>query len=352
MFVLTDFLKSLMSVPGLSGYEGPVKTLIEDSWETLTDEITISKLGSIHGTLIGNGLEPRPNLLISAHMDSIGLMVTGIIDGFLRVTSIGGIDHRALPGQLVSIHASRDIPAVVIQPPRHLLPPKIGNRPIPLEYLLVDTGLTASQVARIVRVGDLISFDQEPMELMGDTIAGSSLDNRASVASLTYALHSLQRRKHVWDVHVVASVLEEENLGGGLTSAYQLRPSAALIIDVTWARGPGVPDHKAYPLGKGITLGWGPNIHPGLHKAVKKIADQLEIPYKTEVMPRHSGTEAKAIQSAAEGIPTMTIGIPLRYMHTSIELVAFQDIKRAGRLIADFVTSLDADFMQNIEWDD
>jgi endoglucanase len=105
-------------------------------------------------------------------------------------------------------------------------------------------------------------------------------------------------------------------------------------------------------MGKGPTLGWGPNIHPGVFRAVKELANRLEIPYVIEVMPRHSGTDAYALQVAAEGIPTMVVSIPLRYMHTPVEMISMKDILRAGRLLAEFAVSLDDKFMSELVWED
>jgi putative aminopeptidase FrvX len=345
------FLKELIATPGLSGYEAPIRERIEAAWQPLTDELSVSRLGSLHGLRKGTAPEPRPSLLLATHMDAIGLMVSGIVDGFLHVTEIGGLDHRVLPGQLVTVHAREDLPGVIVQPPDYLLPPELGSGPVPLEHLFVDTGLTTRQVVRRVRIGDRISFAQEPLEMSGEVLVGPSLDNRASVAALTYCLEELRGRLHAWDVWAAATVQEEETLGGALTSTYQLRPEIAIAIDVTWAKGPGSPNEKTYPLGKGITLGWGPNIHPGLYKTFQELCDRLEIPYKLEPMPRHSGTDAYAMQIAAEGVPTMVVSIPLRYMHTPVEIIDVKDIQRAGRLLTEFVTSLKADFMETLTWD-
>ncbi len=149
----------------------------------------------------------------------------------------------------------------------------------------------------------------------------------------------------------MATTQEEETYAGAYTSAFQLKPSLAIAIDVTFAASPGSPSHKTFPMGKGPTLGWGPNIHPALHKAVKKLADLLEIPYAVEVMPRHSGTDAYALQVTAQGIPTMVISIPLRYMHTAVEMISMKDITRVGRLLAEFAASLDEKFMDQMKWD-
>jgi endoglucanase len=210
-------------------------------------------------------------------MDAIGLMVTGLVDGFLRVTEIGGLDPRVLPGQLVTVHGRKDLPAVIVQPPAHLLPTHAREGPVELQYLLVDTGLLPDEVKRLVRLGDPISFAQDPLELRGEVLAGHSLDNRA-LCRPSALLEQLQSRAHAWDVWAVATSQEEVTLGGAQTSAFQLRPELAVAIDTTWARGPGTPDHKAFPLGKGPTLGWGPNVHPGLHRFFKELAERLEMP--------------------------------------------------------------------------
>jgi endoglucanase len=352
------FLKELISASGLSGHESPVRKLIREAWSALTDELHTSRLGSLHGLIKGTASQPRPAILLATHMDAIGLMVTAISEGFLHITEIGGIDARVLPGQLVTVHTGRntdsgeDLPGVIVQPPSHLLPNDASSGPVPLKYLLVDTGLLPSEVSRKVRVGDLVSFAQEPLELGKHIVAGHTLDNRASVTALTICLEELKNRHHAWDVWAVATVQEEETLGGALTSAFELDPDLAVAIDVTFAKGPGAPDHEAFPMGKGVTLGWGPNVHPGLHRGFKRIADQLEIPHTLEALPRHSGTDAYAMQVARAGIPTMVVSIPLRYMHTPVEMVSMKDIQRAGRLLAEFVCSLDENFSDELTIDE
>lgn len=347
---IKKFLRDLIAIPGLSGFESPARQRIEKAWQPLTDEMSVSRLGSLHGFRRGNGPEPRPGILLATHMDAIGLMVSGITDGFLRLSEIGGLDHRVLPGQPVIVHGREDFPGVIVQPPGHLLPPEVGDNPVPIDYLFVDTGLAPKDVEHKIRPGDLISFAQKPIEMGKGILAGRSLDNRASVAALTCCLELLSKRSHAWDVWAVATVQEEETMAGALTSAYQLNPKLAVAIDVTWAQGPDTPKHKSFPMDKGITLGWGPNIHSGLYEAFKAVAEQWEIPHKIEPMPRHSGTDAYAMQMAREGIPTMVVSLPLRYMHTPVEIISIKDIKRAGRLLAEFTASLDVDFMDKLSF--
>lgn len=349
---LLPFLKQLISAPGLSGHEAPVRKMIEETWRPLADELSVSPLGSLHGLVRGSLPEPRPSLMLAAHMDAIGLMVAGIVDDFLRIEEVGGLDHRVLPGQLVTVHGRQDLPGVVVQPPAHVLPEGKGDGPVSLEYLLVDVGLPAAELKAQVRVGDLVSFAQPPFEMGDEVLVGHSLDNRASVAAVTHCLELLKGRQIGWDVWAVATVQEEETLGGAMTSAFQLRPTLAVAIDVTFASSPGSPGHLTFPLGKGVTLVWGPNIHPALFKAFKELAERLEIPYKLEPTPRHSGTDAMGLQVAAEGIPTMVVSIPLRYMHTPVEVVSMKDVYRAGRLLAEFAASLDGSTMDSFTWEE
>src|SRR5512133_1432224 len=126
---ILPFLKDLISAPGLSGYEEPVRKIIEKEWRPLVDELSTSRLGSLEGLRRGSGPEPRRSVLLAAHMDAIGLMVTGIKDGFLRFTQIGGVDPRILPGQPVLVHGREVLPGIVVQPPAQLVPPEIGENP-------------------------------------------------------------------------------------------------------------------------------------------------------------------------------------------------------------------------------
>jgi len=352
---MTEFLpllKELISAPGISGYEAGVRPIIENAWRPLTDQLNVSRLGSLHGLQKGIGSEPQPSIIVAAHMDAIGLMVNAIIDGFLRVTSIGGIDVRVLPGQMVTVHGREELPGMIVPTPARLLPSNEQGGVVSLEYLLVDVGLLPNEVTRLVRIGDPVSFAQPPFETCGETLVGHSLDNRAAVAALTHCLEILHSRPHIWDVWAVATVQEEITRGGAYTSAFHLRPKLAVAIDVTYGREPSSPSHLTYPMGKGPTIMRGPDIHPILYSTIIDLAERIEIPISTEPAPRSTGTDSDAMQVVAEGIPNVVIGIPLRYMHTPVEMVALKDISRAGRLVAEFIAQLDQNFMEKLSWDD
>ena len=352
MTELLPFLKSLLSVSGLSGYETPAAQLIEQEWKPLVDELHFSRLGSLHALKRGSGYTPRPTLLVAAHMDAIGLIAKKIVEGFVYVAGVGGIDIRVLPGTPVVVHAAGGpLPGVVAMPPARLLPESERKRFPDMSYLVVDTGLTPAQVAKQVQVGDLISFDTSPLELSGGLVSGHSLDNRASIAALTVALEELQSRRHVWDVWFVATTQEETNFAGSFTSAFHLEPDLALAVDTTFGQGPGAEGWNVFTLGKGPTLGLGPNIHPFLHQRFKELAEKTEIPYSVEPMPDSSGTDAVAMQIAGKGIPTMVVSIPIRYMHTPVEVAALKDIQRTGRLLAEVIAALEVDFLDKVVWE-
>ncbi len=351
MIDLIAHLKTMLSAAGLSGFESPIRSILQEAWAPLTDELGVSKIGSLHGLKRGQGEPPRRRVLISAHMDAIGMMVTGIQDGLLRFTQVGGIDHRILPGQLVTVHGRQDLPGVVVQPSAHLLPGDAGDGPVEMKYLFVDVGLRPDAVDKSVRIGDTISFAQEPIELTGEALAGHTLDNRVSVAATTLCLAELQTRVHTWDVWAVASAQEEETLGGALTSPFDIRPDLAIVIDVCFAQGPGSSDWRSLPFGEGVGLGYGPNIHTALYDLFEQKAKALEIPYQRDLMPSMSGTDAMAVQVVAEGIPCMVLGIPLRYMHTPVETVSLKDIRRAGRLMAAVIADLAPDTLEKIQWE-
>lgn len=351
---ILPFLKSIISVSGVSGYETPVAKLIAEKWRPLVNEVSTSRVGSLHGLKKGSGKGKRPAVMIATHMDAIGMMVSKVEDGFLHITKVGGIDVRVLPGTPVTVHANSgdELPGVIVMPSAKLLPDSVnGSEVLEINYLLVDTGLTPREVEKKVRVGDLVSFANEPLELAGEVLSGHTLDNRASVAALTVCLEELQGKRHVWDIWAVATVQEETSFLGAYTSAFDLRPQIAIAVDGTHAKGPNANGWETHPMGKGVGLCMGPNMHPFLHKELTKLADRLEIPWFLDVTSSHSGTDAYPMQVSAEGIPTALVEFPIRYMHTPVESVSVKDIQRTGRLLAEFIASLEADFVEKIIWE-
>ncbi len=340
---ITSFLKSMLSLPGLTGHEDPIRALIAETWRPLVDELTTSPLGSLQGLRRARSEERRPTLMVATHMDAIGLMVKDIQHGLLQITNVGGIDPRILPGQLVTVHGERDLPGLVqMVPPRLLDGNGNGKAPV-FKHLFVDTGLSEKEVQRLVKPGNLISFAQTPFEINGGFLAGHSLDNRASVAALTTCLEEIKNYNLDWNIIAVATTQEELNMSGAITSAFAIHPDLAVTIDVTFAKGPGANDYRSFPLGKGPSIGVGANNHPVLYSRFTALANELDMPFAVETMPASSGTDSMGIQISRSGVPTEVLGVAIRYMHTTVEMVSLNDIARTGRLLARFITGLKPD---------
>ncbi|MCP5098660.1 MAG: M42 family metallopeptidase, partial [Chloroflexi bacterium] len=333
-------LQTLTETPGPSGYEKEIANVIQAIWEPHVDTFIRDRVGNLIAIKNGSGAEPRRRLLLAAHMDEIALMVHRIVAhngyGFLRVTNVGGVDIRHLYGQLVTVHGQRNLTGVIGSLPGSMLPPERRNKPFGFEELVVDVGLPLSEVESLVSVGDFISFRQPLRKLQGKRVTGKALDNRASVAAVTVALDYLNGRSHEWDVIAVATVQEETRLLGAFTSAFSQQPDAAIAIDVTFGKGPGVNNDNAFELGVGPSLDLGPNVHTGMYNALKGAADALEMKVHTGTHSRASGTDAFGLQVARDGIPTGLVSIPLRYMHTMVESIDLRDLERSGRLMGEF----------------
>jgi putative aminopeptidase FrvX len=344
-----DFLKEIISLPGISGYEAPVREAIAKHWEPLVDEMQVNRLGSLEALKHGRGTEPRHSILLAGHMDAVGLIVTQVTGRFLRITDVNGVDQRVMPGQPVIVHGRKDLRGVVMQPPDNLVEGHAGGKPFKLEDLYVDLGLEAEELAELVHSGSMVSFGTTPVELGEEILAGHTMDDRTAVAAITYCLEILRKRIHAWDVWAVATVQEETAYAGAYTSGFGLKPDLAIAIDVTHAKGPGTNEKTIPDLGKGVALGQGPNVNRGLYNRFKKLSEDLEIPHQVDVMASHSGTDAFALQVIRGGRASMVISIPLRYMHTPVEVVSMKDIRRVGRLLAEFITDLDDKILDELQ---
>lgn len=343
-------LKTLTEASGPAGFEDAVSDTLADLWRPWADEVRVDAMGTLIALQRGSGSEPRQAVMAAAHMDEIGLIVTGFEDGYLHVQALGGVDRRVLLGLPVRVHGREEISGVIGSRPPHVLPASERQNVLPWHKLYVDTGLTPEETRTLVRVGDAITIRQPTVALKNGRVAGKAMDNRASVAAVTLALEALRHRTHAWDFYAVATVQEEIGIKGAITSAYGINPDLAVALDVTFAKQHDDTDLGAFDLGKGPTVGIGPNFHPEMVKRLTQAAESEEIPYELEPLPGSSGTDAWGIQLAKEGIPSGLISIPVRYMHQPVETIAMVDVERAGRLLARFVASLDPGYSPR--WED
>ncbi len=345
-------LKKLTETPSPSGSEQRMIKLVTELWEPHADTVSTDRLGSVFATKRGRGEEPRCRLMLAAHIDEIGLMVTEILDrggyGFLHVTNVGGVDVRPLYSQSVTVHGREDLFGILASLPPRMLPADRRSKAYGFEDFVVDTGLPTATVEELVEVGDFITFEQPLRKLLGKNVTGKAVDNRASVAAVTICLEHLNGRHFDWDVVAVGTVQEETRLLGAYTGAFSQRPDAAIALDVTFARGAGLSEKAMPELGSGPVIDIGPNVHPGILHALKDAAEAIEMDVSTTIHTRGSGTDAFGLQVARSGVPTGLISMPIRYMHTMVETINTKDIERAGRLLAEFITRLDGEFLDKI----
>lgn len=353
MFDLKTHLKTLTEIHAPSGYEEPIRAVLRQEWAAVVDTMETDRLGSLMGIKRATQpLDPPRRIMLAAHMDEIGLMVRDVVDGFIFMHNIHGVDSRIMLAQPVVVHGQRELPGVVASVPPHLLKPEDRQKYPGFDELIIDVGLPAAEVAQLVQIGDLITPDAPMLELNGSRVAGKAMDDRACVAAVTACLHELKALQHRWDVYAVATVQEETGLLGAATAAYYVKPDIAIALDVTFAAQPGVDADTGAEINAGPEIYLGPNFHTKLVEKIKDVAQTNELKLQESVIPGASGTDAWAIQVAREGIPTALLSIPIRNMHSPIETLDLRDITRTGRLLAQFIAGLDADFLATIDWDD
>jgi endoglucanase len=356
-----ELVKRLTQSTGPSGYEHRAGKVARKELAAFADEVKADRMGSVVALKKGaarGGQNKR--ILLAAHLDEIGLMVTRIEQGgFLRFTEIGGFDIRVLLGQEVVVHpvskfgSATDIfyPGIIGAKPPHFQTPDESRQVIALADLYIDLGMEEREVRAKVSVGDVITLRMPFVTLKNERGAGKAMDDRACVAVMVRTLEILQKSKHGWDVYAAATAQEEEGMGclGALTATYKVQPDIGIAIDVTHADMPHTSDADTAGLGKGPTVTMGPNIHPAIVEKLKEVAKREEIPYQLEPCAGVTGTDAMDIQMSREGVPTGLIGLPLRYMHTPVETLAAVDVERAARLLARFIEDLDD---IKLEWKD
>jgi endoglucanase len=337
-------LRALLTAHGPSGYETAPAAVFRDAISAHA-EVTTDVMGSVWARVPGTADGPR--LAIVGHIDEIGVIVTHIDDkGFLRFSGVGGWDSQILVGQRVSV-STKDgaIPGVVGRKPIHLLKDDDRKKVARLEELHIDIGARDGDEARgRVRIGDVAVIDGDPVELPNDRAVSRSMDNRLGC----YVAYEVVRLVHEaggapGDVIGVAAVQEETTFAGSATTAYALRPDLAIVVDVTHATdAPGIDVNELgeHAFGSGPALERGSNLHPGVFELLYETAEAEGIAVTVQASGRHTGTDADAIHLSRGGIPTASIGIPLRYMHSPVEMVSLDDVAACAQLIAAFAQRL------------
>jgi endoglucanase len=309
-------------------------------------EVSTDVMGTTVARVPGTG--GGPLMAVVGHIDEIGVLVSHIDDkGFLWFIGVGGWDPVVLVGQRLEIlTAAGRVPGVVGKKPIHLLEPDDRKKAPELKSLHIDIGAKdADEAKSMVRIGDVAVIAGEPVEFPNDRVVSRSMDNRlGAYVAYEAARQVAESGGAPGDVAAVAAVQEEITLGGAGTTAFSLQPDVAIVVDVTFETGqPGV-DPKTIgesPFGSGAAITRGSTIHPAVFDRLVEAAEAADIPYTIAPSTRSTGTDADAINLARGGIATGIVSIPLRHMHSPVEMVQLDDVANVARLVAEFARRLE-----------
>ena len=339
-------LRDLLRAPGPSGYEGPANEVWREAASFA--EVTSDSLGSSVARI--GAADAKPLFAIVGHIDEIGLVVTHIDEkGFLYFAPIGGWDPQILLGQRVRVQ-TRDgaVAGVIGRKPIHLLRDEQRKKVAELRDMHIDIGAADGDEAHErVRIGDSAVIAADPLPLAGRRLVSRSLDNRLGVYVALEALRQVNDSGGLKGrMAAVAAAQEEIGGKGALTTSFSLEPDLAIAVDVTHATdAPGIDEKEqgSHPLGSGPVIGRGAILSPQIFELLAETAERNDIPYTIEASGRATHTDADSIQISRAGIPAGLVSIPLRYMHSPVELVDLEDVEATIELLAAFATSLEPD---------
>lgn len=332
-------MERLCSVAAPSGFERNAAQTAVALLEGCVDEVCIDKMGSVLG-IRRCGKPNAPKLLLDAHIDEIGFIITGHEDGFLRFAPLGGVDPRMLPDRELTIMTDPPVLGVVACMPPHIQTREDMNRSLPISELYIDVGMTQEQAQKQIPVGTPAVYRTGCFALGEDLLCGKAMDDRSCFAILVDAAEQLRGEELDVDLYILGSVQEETHSTGAITAAYGIVPDMCIAVDVTHATSPDVSKDKAFALGGGPVVGVGPNCTAWMARRMQNCAQAMEMPVQTEVMAGHSGTNGWPLQISREGVATAVLSLPLRYMHTPVEVASQKDMAETARLIAAFVRGL------------
>lgn len=280
-----------------------------------------------------------PRLLIDAHFDEIGMMITEIKEcGFLRVTNIGGIDTRILLAGEVIIHGNEPVYGVVCVTPPHLQKAGENNTLPPVTELLIDTGFSPETLAeKGIEMGTPVSFKPVNNELLNNKVAGKGFDNKSSLAAVAEMMRLLGDTDIGWDIVLLCACKEEFNALGTKIGTFDIQPNAAIVLDVNLAFVPDTLRHKTVKVGDGPSISLSAITDRTLTKAVIQYAKNHDLKYQTVVEGVDTGSDANLIPLTRDGVPAVLIGIPLKNMHTYSEVISLDDVEDTAKLLAEFL---------------
>lgn len=313
---------------------GTVREASDKAFEILSEYAECERTNTL--TVIGRLKgESDYTLMLDAHIDEVGFIVTDVDDsGFLTVSKCGGIDLRTLPARVVTVHGKEKVTAVFCSTPPHLCEKEQEYKDI--SAIKLDTML-GEKAKDIISIGDYVSYCVTPQKLLGDRVTGKSLDNRAGVVCLLELAKRLKDKALPFNVVFVLSDSEELGLRGAKTAAFKVSADEAIVIDVSFGDGPDISPDECGKLGQGAMIGVSPYLDSGISKKLINTAKQNNLKYQTEVMGSATSTNADVISVTKSGVKTGLVSIPLRNMHTDIEVVDMADIYSVCDLLEAYI---------------
>lgn len=338
---MNEELCRLCCADGVTGFEGNAVAAAQEILAPYCDRTEIDGNGSLLGWL-SCGKPNAQTVLLDAHLDQIGFMVTDVLDGgFLRFTQVGGVDPRMLLGAEVTILSSPARYGVISCMPPHLLQAGEEDKAVPMHEMLIDTGLKDAK--SVIRIGTPVVFREQPCELAPGQMTGKCLDDRAGFYAIVQAMKQLKDKERNVDIVVCGSVHEETDSLGALAAAFSVRPDYGIAVDVSHAKTPDAPSDETFEFGGGVLVGMGPNLHRRLTDQLLKTARAYEIPHQIEVMEGNTGTNAWDMQVVRSGIAMALLSIPQKYMHTPIETIQLSDLDAVSDLLVRFLQEFDGE---------
>jgi len=342
------FFKELIEAPSPSGFEQPAQRVIREALADVADDVRTDVMGNVVAHV--KGPQGAPRLMLAGHCDEIGFMVKYVDDqGYLFFAPIGGVDAHLVPGQRVTVHTSGGpIAGVVGKRPIHQIEVKDRETVVPFKSQFIDIGCSSKDEAvKLVSIGDPVTFRVGVERLQGTRLTSRAFDDKMGAFIVAQVLREVRRQNRMTvDLHGVSTVQEEVGLRGGATSAYGVQPDIGIAVEVGFASDYPGADHKdlgEVSLGKGPVIARGPNINPVLFDLLKKTAEEENIPCQIMGIPRATGTDANVMQLVHGGVATALISIPLRYMHTPVEVLDWVDLEGAVKLLSALCSRINKD---------
>lgn len=329
--MIKDLLKSLCEIPSVSGREGIGKEKLFELAGPYFDNMYTDSFGNFVFVKKAEK-ENAPKLLIDAHFDEVGMLVSELHEGgFLSVTPIGGLDTRVLSATEVTIYGKKEIYGVITSIPPHI---SGGKAEVPkMEDIYVDTGYSYDTLKEIARVGDIVEFRRGITELSNNCVASKSLDDKACVCALLDMASRADKQRLEYDLYITISAQEETGKNGARLVAYDIVPDIAIITDVNFARGEGIDKTESLDIGGGAGVDISSLASIKLTRNIMKLLDKQSIPYQRICEPSRTSTNNDGISIAGKGVRTALMSIPLESMHTPSEVVCLDDIKSLSDIL-------------------